>query len=101
MQDRTRQLRDEWIAMGCRAGDPKAFDAMVREFERPLLYYATKLLRDESAGMDVLQEVWINAVKGVRKIDEPKSLRSWLYRLTHARAVDRVRQERSRQRAEE
>ena len=55
MQDRPRQLRDEWIALGCRAGDPKAFEAMVREFEGPLLYYATKLIRDESAALDVIQ----------------------------------------------
>ena len=64
--------------MGCRAGDPKAFDAMVREFERPLLYYAAKLLRDEAAAMDVLQDVWITAMKSVRKLEEPRALRGWL-----------------------
>jgi RNA polymerase sigma-70 factor, ECF subfamily len=101
MEHGSRQLRDEWIALGCKAGDPKAFEAMVREFESPLLYYAAKLLRSETGALDVLQEVWMNAMGSVRKLENPKTLRAWLYRLTHARAVDRIRQERSRQRAEE
>ena len=96
-----RQVRDQWIALGCRTGDPKAFEALVADFQRPLLYYAARLLRDDSAALDVLQEVWLAALRSVRSLNDPNALRPWLYRLTHGRAVDRIRHERFIQRAEQ
>src|SRR5262249_45435419 len=92
--------RDEWIALRCRLGEPSAFADLVREFERPLLYYAVKLVADEDAAFDVLQEVWMTAVKAIRRLDDPRSVRPWLYRLTPDRAIDRIRHDRTRVRAE-
>jgi RNA polymerase sigma-70 factor (ECF subfamily) len=69
--------------------------------ERPLLYYATKLLGNEERALDALQEVWIRVFRGVRKLHDPASLRPWLYRVTYGIVVDRIRRDSSRRRAEE
>jgi RNA polymerase sigma-70 factor (ECF subfamily) len=69
--------------------------------ERPLLYYATSLTGNPDSALDVLQEVWIKAFRGMRKLKDPGSLRSWLYSITHGIAVDRIRRNISRERAEE
>jgi RNA polymerase sigma-70 factor (ECF subfamily) len=100
MDANARQTRDEWLALRCRLGDAGAFDELVREMERPLLYYAAKLLTDEDAAFDVLQEVWLAAFRAIRRLDDPRTVRRWLYRITRDRAVDRVRRDRSRGRAE-
>ena len=92
---------DEWIALRCRLGEPGAFAELVRELERPLLYYAAKLLVDEDAAFDVLQEVWLAAFRSIRRLDDPRAVRAWLYRITHGRAIDRIRSDRSRGRAEQ
>jgi RNA polymerase sigma-70 factor (ECF subfamily) len=96
MESSTSRTHDEWIAIRCRLGEPGAFAELVREMERPLLYYAVKLLADEHAAFDVLQEVWLVALRAIRRLDDPRSVRPWLYRLTRSRAVDRVRSDRSR-----
>ena len=101
MDTQARRTHDEWVALRCRLGEAGAFAELVERFERPLLYYAAKLLADEDAAFDVLQEVWLTAVRAVRRLDDPRSVRSWLYRITHDRAVDRVRRDRSRERAEQ
>jgi len=100
MDTDARQTRDEWLALRCRLGEEGAFADLVRELERPLLYYAVKLLADEDSALDVLQEVWLAAFRAIRRLDEPRTVRRWLYRITHDRAVDRVRRDRSRGRAE-
>lgn len=100
MNTDARRTHDEWLALRCRLGEPGAFAELVREMERPLLYFAAKLLGDEDAAFDVLQEVWLAAVRGVRRLDDPRAVRAWLYRVTRGRAVDRVRHDRSRERAE-
>jgi len=66
-----------------------------------LLYYAASLTGNPDSALDVLQEVWIKAFRGIRKLKDPGSLRSWLYSITHGIAVDRVRRNISREKAEE
>src|SRR5438128_1700507 len=100
MGNATRRERDELIALRCRLGEPEAFAELVREMERPLLYYATKLLRDEDRAFDVLQEVWLTAFRTVGRLEEPGALRAWLYRIAHGLVVDRIRQDDSLRRVE-
>jgi RNA polymerase sigma-70 factor (ECF subfamily) len=91
----------EWIALRCQAGEAQAFEDLIALMERPLLYYASSLTGNADSGLDVLQEVWIRALRGIRKLKDPGSLRSWLYSITHGVAVDRIRRNASRERAEQ
>src|SRR5258708_33750769 len=78
-----------------------AVEDLVAVMERPLLYYATSLTGSQDSGLDVLQEVWIRVLRDIRKLKDPGSLRSWLYTITHGIAVDRIRRNVSRERAEQ
>lgn len=95
-----QQARDEWIALRCQHGEPEAFRDLVREMERPLLYFVQKLLRDEDKALDVLQEVWLKAFRTIRRLENPRSVRAWLYRLTRGLAIDHVRKEVAEERRE-
>jgi RNA polymerase sigma-70 factor (ECF subfamily) len=100
MDDAARRVRDEWIVLRCQLGEPEAFADLVRETERPLLYYVTKLLKDENQAFDVLQELWVVAFRKIRRIKDPRSVRAWLYRIAHGLTIDRVRRKGARDRAE-
>jgi RNA polymerase sigma-70 factor (ECF subfamily) len=93
MSNSIQRVRDEWLALRCQHGEPEAFAELVREMERPLLYFALKLVRDESTALDVLQEVWLKAFRTMRGLGKPALLRSWLYQLTRSLAIDRLRKE--------
>lgn len=93
MSSSIQRVRDEWLALRCQHGEPEAFAELVREMERPLLYFALKLVRDESTALDVLQEVWLKAFRSVRKLAKPALVRSWLYQLTRSLAIDRLRKD--------
>ena len=69
--------------------------------ERPLLYYATSLTGNSDTALDVLQEVWLKVVRGIRKLKDPGSLKPWLYTITHGVAVDRIRRDYKRDKAEQ
>ena len=90
----------EWMALRCQAGEPGAFEDLIAVMERPLLYYAMTLTGNADSALDVLQEVWIKAFRGIHKLKDPGSLRSWLYSITHGIAVDRIRKNYSREQAE-
>src|SRR5262245_29539204 len=101
MQSAARLARDEWLALGCQRGRPEAFAELVREMERPLLYYAAKLLRDDERALDVLQEVWLRAFRSIRRLQDPRRLRPWPYRIAHGLVVDHIRHDASRAQVEQ
>lgn len=98
--DSDTRTRDGWLALRCQSGEPRAFEDLVRTMEAPLRYYAGSLAGQASA-LDVLQEAWIIAFRGLRRLHDPEALRPWLYRIVHGIAVDRIRRDAARQRAEE
>jgi RNA polymerase sigma-70 factor (ECF subfamily) len=95
--DRTQY---EWLALRCQAGETGAFEDLIAVMERPLLYYAASLTGNPDSGLDVLQDVWIKVFRGIRKLKDPGSVRSWMYSITHGIAVDRIRKNYSREQAE-
>jgi RNA polymerase sigma-70 factor, ECF subfamily len=96
-----RRARDGWLALRCQAGDPAAFEDLCAEMEQPLFYHALKLVGNQDTALDVLQETWVRAVRGIQKLKDPESVPSWLYSVAHGVAIDRIRRERARQRVEE
>lgn len=97
MSSGIEQLRDEFLALRLRSGDPAAFADLVSATERPLLYYLTKLVGADAA-LDVLQDVWVAAFRAAGRLDDTCRLRPWLYRIAHGRAIDRIRKDRSEDR---
>jgi hypothetical protein len=66
-----------WLALRCQTGDPEAFADLIAVMERPLLYYATSLTGNQDAALDVLQDVWLGVVRGIRRLKDPSSLTPW------------------------
>ncbi|MGH9586938.1 MAG: RNA polymerase sigma factor [Acidobacteriaceae bacterium] len=99
--EREDPVQFEWLALRCQTGDPNAFADLIAVMERPLLYYATSLIGNQDAALDVLQDVWLKVVRGIRKLKDPGSLKPWLYAITHGAAVDRIRRDYRRDKAEQ
>jgi RNA polymerase sigma-70 factor, ECF subfamily len=101
MEDEARRARDAWIACRCQLGEPEAFETLVSEMQRPLFYYVVKLLGNDDAALDVLQEIWVKAFRGIHALRVPEALRAWLYRVARGTALNRVRHDAARFDAEE
>jgi len=99
MEDQNRAPY-EWLTLRCQSGEAGAFEDLIAVMERPLLYYAMSLAGSDDAARDVLQETWIRVFRGIRKLKDPAKLRSWLYSTVHGIAVDRIRRNTARERAE-
>jgi RNA polymerase sigma-70 factor, ECF subfamily len=95
------RLQFEWLALRCQTGEPEAFADLIAVMEKPLLYYTTSLIGNQDTALDVLQDVWLKMVHGIRKLRDPGSLKPWLYAITHGVAVDRIRRDYKRDKAEQ
>src|SRR4051794_37923175 len=82
---------DERLVDLSRAGNERAFEAIVDRYMRPLLRYCTRLLPPARAE-DVVQQAFLNAYAGLHRDDRRIELRPWLYRIAHNAALNALRE---------
>ena len=60
------------------AGDHDAFALIVRQFQSAILTLATVILRDRQAAMEVTEEVYVRAWRGLKSFDQTRPIKPWL-----------------------
>ena len=70
-----------------RAGEPAAWDTLFRRYQLPLYVYVFELVRDEQAGLDIVQETFIAAVRHIGGLREDKKFGSWLFGIAHQKCI--------------
>jgi RNA polymerase sigma-70 factor (ECF subfamily) len=84
---------DELLVVRCQAREEHAFRELVRRWEPRLYYYLRRLLDDESAVWDVLQNTWLAVFRYVSRLEDVRKFRSWVYRIAHDQAVTWLQKE--------
>lgn len=78
-----------------RKSDEQAFRELFEESYNPLLRYANTFLNNTEVSRDILQEVYAHLWQIRERIDEEKSLKALLYRMTKNRCINHIRGQRS------
>lgn len=84
-------ILQELLVLRCKRGERQAFDELVRQWEGRLLYYVRRLVATEEDAWDVMQETWLRVYKGIRSLDSPNSLATWLYQVSRCTALSHWR----------
>ena len=80
----------------------RQIEAVVREYQQPLLRYATRLLRNATLAQDAVQGALIKLARQWQPSQRAgPQLKQWLFRVTHNEAVDLIRSEETRRKAHE
>ena len=74
-----------------RAGEPAAWDTLFRRYQLPLYVYVFELVRDEQAGLDLVQETFIAAVRHLGSLRDDAKFGSWLFGIAHQKCLQRWR----------
>jgi RNA polymerase sigma-70 factor (ECF subfamily) len=77
-----------------RAGEPAAWDTLFRRYQLPLYVYVFELVRDEQAGLDLVQETFIAAVRHIGGLREDHKFGGWLFGIAHQKVIQRWRKRR-------
>lgn len=76
--------------------DPRDFDAVFRRFAPYVARVGVRLLGAEGEVDDLVQEVFMEAHRGLATLRVPKALRGWLARIAVRRATRRLRRRKLR-----
>jgi len=83
-------LSDAELLAAFRAGDSRAFEALVRRYQRPALAIARRFARDEDDAEDLAQRAFINASERAAGW-RGGSFKSWLFRIVVNLAKNHLR----------
>lgn len=86
-----RLTSDGEIYARLKAGDMSACRECVQQHSDELFRLANRMLQDEQAAEDVVQDTFLNAFKGLEHFDGRSTLGTWLFRITYNNALMRLR----------
>ncbi|MHC4623750.1 MAG: RNA polymerase sigma factor [Planctomycetota bacterium] len=86
-------LRNAILVLRCQRRDEAAFEELVNRWQPRLYYYLRRLVENETAVWDTLQETWLAVFQNIRKLQAPRSFPAWLYQIAHNKAATLLRKE--------
>ena len=98
MQPDRQTIEVEILVLRCQRGEREAFEELVHAWERRLFFYIRRLVADEEAAWHILQDVWLQVLRGIRSLREPGRLPVWLYAVTRNTVMSHHRGEYARER---
>jgi len=85
------EASDEQLVALAQAGSSEAFASLFRRYRPAIARYAGRLLGDDARAEDIVQEVFLSALRSIRSLDRPSGFKPWLYRIAHNTCVDHMR----------
>jgi RNA polymerase sigma-70 factor, ECF subfamily len=82
---------DKELVAALKAGDQAAWREVMQTYGPMLHGYATRMLKDRSAAEEVIQEAIVSVYAGLFRFEGRCSLKSWLFRAVHNKAIDELR----------
>jgi len=85
------ELHERLLILRYQAGDEEAFAELVTRYHGPLAYFLRRLAKDSATAEDMLQDVWVKALRHLRTLRHPEAFRVWLYQIARRRAFNELR----------
>jgi RNA polymerase sigma-70 factor (ECF subfamily) len=76
-----RPADDERELAALRAGDERAFLALVNRHHGAMLRVAALHVRSRASAEEVVQDAWLGVLRGIHLFEGRSSLRSWIFRI--------------------
>jgi RNA polymerase sigma-70 factor (ECF subfamily) len=89
---------DEFLVRSAQKGDLRAFEALVKKYQKKMLNLAFRMLGDYEEACDAVQEAFLSAFRAIKKFRGEAKFSSWLYGIVLNQARNRLRQVASRER---
>src|SRR5437867_4821467 len=74
-------MSDEQLVDMYRTGDQKAFDALIRRYERPIYNLAYRLARNHDDAQEIVGEAYLRICLNLHLIQHAVTLRAWMNRI--------------------
>src|ERR1051326_7067261 len=82
---------DEEVVGGALSGSERAFQELVRRYERPVFSVILRVIRDPSRAEELAQDSFVKAFLRLDTYQPERKFSTWLLTIAHHVAIDEVR----------
>lgn len=82
---------DQQLVRRALKGDERAFEELVRRFQRPIVNYIARMLGNYDLALDLSQDVFVKAFVALRTYNETFKFGSWLFKIASNTVIDHLR----------
>ena len=93
MKRSSREIYDDLLVLRCQRQDLAAWDELVQRWNPRLHYYLRRMIDQEHDVVNALQEVWLQAFRGISSLRDDRRLAPWLYTITRRTACQHYRRD--------
>ena len=86
------QAELDGLVLLAQQGNHQAVDKLVKHISPGLCRFAYRLCGDTQMAQEVVQEVWLKTLKTMRKLNDPRAFKSWVFKAVKWKAQDMLRQ---------
>jgi RNA polymerase sigma-70 factor (ECF subfamily) len=69
------------LVLALRSGDEAAFVDLIERYTPSLLRVASSYVRNRAVAEEVVQEAWLNVLRGIERFEGCSSLKTWIFRI--------------------
>lgn len=88
--------KERGVVEALRRGDDGVFETIVRQYSPRMLATARRMMRDEAAAQDCVQDAFLSAYSKIGEFEARSTLATWLHRITVNAALMKLRTNRRR-----
>ena len=88
------EISEEILVEQAAQGDELAYGKLVRRYQTRLFNFVRSMVRNEELAEDITQESFVKAYYSLKKLQNPGSFKSWLFRIANNNTLDWLRKKR-------
>lgn len=81
----SERIYDEFLVAAAITGDRPALARLVARWHPKLLRHAWRVIGDAERAKDMVQEAWVEVLKGLARLDDAAAFPAWAYRIVTRR----------------
>jgi len=81
----SERIYDEFLAAAAVAGDRQALSRLVSRWQPRFLRHAWRVLGDGERARDIVQEAWVEILRGLPRLDDVAAFPAWAFRIVTRR----------------
>jgi RNA polymerase sigma-70 factor (ECF subfamily) len=81
MRQSTKRIVEQYLVTFARMGDRGVQEQLVTRYQKKFLGHAYRLLGDVEQARDVVQEGWIDILRGLSKLKDDSAFPAWAFRI--------------------
>ena len=85
MNRESERIYDEFLVAAAVTGDQPALSRLVARWQPRLLRHAWRVLGDGARAKDMVQEAWVEILRGLARLDDVAAFPAWAFRIVTRR----------------